>query len=320
MTNTVVSRLGQINHAGATDAMFLKLFAGEVIVDFDRATVFRDRHTIRQIANGKSAQFPFIGRATASYHTPGNWIDGQVIDHAEKVITIDDLLVSSTFISNIDEAMNHYDVRQPYSQELGRRLAKEYDQNVARVMVKAARSASPIAGRAGGSVIDHVNMATDGAVLEQALYVAAQTFDEKDVPDTDRSAFFRPAQFYLLAQREKLVNTQLGGKGSVAEGTLETVAGIDLVKSNNVPSTNVTTGPAKYQGDFTKTVAVIANKRAAATVKLMDLAMESEYEVRRQGTFMVAKYAVGHDVLQPDCSIELAVGAGGDTTLTPTTL
>lgn len=319
MTNTTVSRLGQSNGSGDADALFLKLFAGEVIVEFDRATVFKDRHTVRQIANGKSAQFPFIGRASAAYHTPGNFIDAGTIKHAEKVITIDDLLVASTFVANIDEAMNHYDVRQPYSQELGRILAQTFDINVARCMVKAARTASPITGRPGGSVIDHQSMVTDAATLEAAIFAAAQVLDEKYVPENERFGFFKPAQFYLLAQREKLINSFYGGKGSIAEGKLETVAGIELVKTNNVPSTNVSTGPSKYQGNFTNTVAVIGNKRAAATVKLMDLAMESEYEIRRQGTFMVAKYAVGHDILQPDCAVELAYN-GSDTDLTPTTV
>lgn len=315
MTNTTVSRLGQINAAGAADALFLKLFGGEVLVEFERSTVFKDRHFVRQIANGKSAQFPLIGRATAGYHTPGNFIDATAINHAEKVITIDDLLVAATFIANIDEAMNHYDVRQPYSQELGRILAQTYDTNVAHCMVLGARASSPLTGRAGGSVIDHEDMATDAAVLEAALFASAQALDEKYVPESDRSAFFRPAQFYLLAQRDKLINKELGGRGSIADGKLETVAGIELVKTNNVPSTNVNTGPSKYQGDFTDTVGIVANKMAAGTVKLLDLSMESEYEIRRQGTFMVAKYAVGHDYLRPDCAIELAVGAPGDVTL-----
>lgn len=319
MTNTTVSRLGQINHTGDVDALFLKIFGGEVIVSFDRNTVFKDRHTVRQITNAKSAQFPFIGQATASYHTPGNFIDGQKIDHAEKTIGIDDLLVAPTFIANIDEAMNHYDARQPYSKELGRILAQTFDINVARMMVKAARAANPVSGRAGGSTIDHEDMATDSDVLGKAIFAAAQVLDEKDVPDTERYGFFKPGQYYLLAQNKDLINKDWGGAGEISKGSFQSLANIEIVKTNNVPSTNVATGPTKYQGDYTKVVGIVANKRAAATVKLMDLAMESEYEIRRQGTFMVAKYAVGHDWLQPDCAVELATGASGDTSLTPTT-
>lgn len=55
MTNSTVSRLGQINAGGAADALFLKIFGGEVLVEFERNTVFKDRHFVRQITNGKSA-------------------------------------------------------------------------------------------------------------------------------------------------------------------------------------------------------------------------------------------------------------------------
>lgn len=307
MTDTTVSRLGQLNAAGDADALFLKLFGGEVLTEFERATVFKGRHFVRPIANGKSAQFPMIGGATAAYHTPGTFIDGQKIAHNEKVITIDDLLVAATFLSNIDEAKNHYEVRQPYAQELGRVLAQTYDKNVAQCMVLAARAASQITGRAGGSQISNANMATDGAVMEAAIYTAAQTFDEKYVPEGQRTLFVRPLQFYLLAQRDRLINKELGGTGSIAEGAVKTVANIDIVKTMNVPSTLVNAGPAKYQGDFTKTVGIVSTPMAAGTVQLLDLAMESEYEIRRQGTFMVAKYAVGHDFLRADCAIELKV-------------
>jgi hypothetical protein len=309
MTDTVVSRTGQINHSGDALALFLKVFSGEVLTEFERTTLFTDKHFIRQITSGKSAQFPLIGKASSRYHTPGTWIDGTKIDHAEKVITIDDLLIADTFIANIDEAMNHYDVRGPYSQELGRELAQAFDKNVARVMVLAARAANPLAGRAGGTRISNANMDTDKDALRTALFSAAQKLDEKNVPDTDRTAFFRPAQFYIMAQDPLLVNKLNGTAGAdLGKGTLDTVAGFPIVKTNNVPNaddTDNTDVHTKYRADFSAVQGIVSHKMAAGTVKLMDLAMDAQYEPRRQGTFTVAKYAVGHDWLRPECAVEL---------------
>ncbi|WP_207803093.1 hypothetical protein [Rhodopseudomonas palustris] len=309
MTDTVVSRVGQINHTGDALALFLKVFSGEVLTEFERTTMFTDKHFIRQITQGKSAQFPLIGKASSRYHTPGKWIDGTQIDHAEKVITIDDLLIADTFIANIDEAMNHYDVRGPYSQELGRELAQAFDTNVARVMVLAARATNPLAGRPGGTRISNANMDTDKDVLRTSLFSAAQKLDEKNVPAEDRTAFFRPAQFYIMAQDTTLVNKFYGNTGGdLGQGSLNTVAGFPIVKTNNVPGADDTANTdvhVKYRADFSKTVGIISHKMAAGTVKLMDLAMDAEYEPRRQGTFMVAKYAVGHDWLRPECAVEL---------------
>ncbi|WP_238122859.1 MULTISPECIES: hypothetical protein [unclassified Xanthobacter] len=309
MTNTTVSRLGQINGAGDASALFLKVFGGEVMTEFERLNVFEKLTYVRRITAGKSAQFPLVGRASSAYHTPGTWIDGTAIDHAEKTIVIDELLQSNTFIANVDEAMNHYDVRSIYSSELGQELAYQYDTHLGAVLTLAARAASPLTGRSGGSRITHADMLTDPARLEAALFTATQTLDEKNVSQQDRYAVFRPAQFYLLAQRDRLVDTNLGAKGAVASGVVETIAGLPIVKSNHVPSTSVATGPTKYQGDFTTTVGLVFNKYAAGTVKLLDIGVESEYEIRTQGTFFVAKYLVGHDVLRSDCAIEIATGA-----------
>ena len=44
-------------------------------------------------------------------------------------------------------------------------------------------------------------------------------------------------------------------------------------------------------------------KEAIGTVKLLDLATESEYQIERQGTLFVAKYAMGHGVLRPECAV-----------------
>lgn len=309
MANATPTRLGQINAAGATDALFLKLFAGEVLTAFKNATVFLDKHMVRTIEHGKSAQFPVFGKTTAGYHTPGTELVGKSIKQAERVITIDDLLVSDVFIANIDEAINHYDVRSPFSEELGDSLAQAFDRNVAQVGVLAARAAATITGGNGGSVITHANAATDGSQLAKMIFSGAQALDEKSNPENDRYAFVKPAQYYLMAQTTDVINRDWGGSGVYADGKVLKVAGISIVKSNNVPSTNVATGPAAYQGDFSKTVALVMHKRAVGTVKLLDLAMESAYDIRRQGTLMVAKYAQGHGVLRPESAVELALPA-----------
>lgn len=307
MTTSIVSRVGQINKAGAADALFLTQFGGEILTEFERATVFKNRHYVRQIKNGKTAQFPLIGTVTSSYHTPGNFIDGQAVGHAETSLTVDGLLVAPVFIDKVDELENHYDVRGPYATEMGRELANQYDVNVARCGILAARASNPLTGRPGGSRLTHANMATSGAQLGAGLFAAAQNFDEKNVGTSDITSYFRPAQYYLMAQEKDLINKDYNGAGSIASGHIQTVAGIDIVKTNNLPNTNVTTGLAKYQGDYSKTVGLVMNRWAVGTVQLMDIALDSEWEIRRQGTFMLAKMAVGHGPLRPECSYELAL-------------
>lgn len=305
MSNANPSRLGLIQGGSDNTALFLKVFSGEVLAAFEKATVFKDRTLSRSITSGKSAQFPAVWRTSAAYHTPGAEITGDVIPMNEKVITIDGLLLSSSFISNIDEAMNHYDVRSQYSKECGLALAYQYDKNVAQVGVLAARSAATFTGGDGGSSLTNASYGTDAAVLASGLFSAAQALDEKAVPTEDRAAYFRPAQYYLLAQNTTVINQWYGGQGSISEGNVLKVGGLEIVKSLHLPSTNITTGVATYQGDFSKTVGLVMHKSAVGTVKLMDMATEAAYDIRRQGTLVVAKYAAGHGVLRPEAAVEL---------------
>jgi hypothetical protein len=304
MANATPSRLGQVNLAGDDQALFLKVFSGEVLTAFHRQNVFLDRSMVRTISNGKSAQFPATGTVSAAYHTPGTEITGTAIPAAERVIVVDDLLIASAFIANIDEAKNHYDVRSTYSDEVGKALAETMDKNLAQVAVLAARGSATITGGNGGSALTNAAYATDSTVLAAGLFTAAQTLDEKNV-GAERNVFLRPAQYYLLAQNTTMINQWYGGQGAVSDGTILKVAGIEIVKTNALPNSNVTTGVAAYQGNFSTTVGLVMHKSAIGTVKLLDLATESDYDIRRQGTLILSKYAVGHGILRPECAVEL---------------
>jgi len=316
MANATPSRLGAANGAVANfdqkNALFLKVFAGEVLTAFDETNVMKDLHVSRTISSGKSAQFPVTGKANAAYHTVGTPLLGtQNIKHNEIVVNIDDVLIADTFIANIDEAKNHYDVRAEYSRLLGMALAKQFDVRCLQLGVLAARGSATVTGGNGGTAITDADAATNGASLAASIFEAAQAMDEKDVPENDRVAIVKPAQYYNLVQTTDVINRDFGGAGVYADGTVLRVAGIQIVKSNNVPTTNVSavTGENNtYHGNFSTTVALVMQKSAIGTVKLMDLAVErtsGDFEVMYQGTLMAAKYAMGHGILRPECAVEI---------------
>ncbi len=347
--DTTPSRAGQINSSGAVDALFLKKFAGEILTTFEENNVFKSLHTMRTIENGKSAQFPVTGVASASYYTPGqNIADAgnsylSDIKKNEVVITIDDVLLASTFLSSIDDVKNHYDIRSVYASELGKALAVRFDTAIAKVFIAAARSAATITGGKDGGVLDvsgnvmgNVSDGSDdsdntdptGAELVAALFTAAQALDENDVPADGRFCVLRPQEYYKLITggsgalviSTSAANQDVGGSGSLASGSIAQVAGIDIYKSTHIPSTNLSstsTGDgaasndvfggsgAGYNGNFTNSIGIVAHPSAVGTVKLLDLATESEYQISRQGTLFIAKYAMGHGVLRPEAAIEL---------------
>lgn len=298
-------RIGENNSGGDTDALFLEVFGGEVLTAYEETNVFEALQMVRHIDHGKSASFPATWKVNSSYHTPGAEISGQVSNVSERVITIDDLLIADVFIPVIDEAKNHYDYRSIYSSEAGRALAKTFDQNSAQVIALAARASATVTGGNGGTQLTNAAYATTGSTIAAGIFASAQALDEKDVPENDRYAVLRPAQYFLMAQTTNVINKDWGGSGVYAEGSVLKVAGVAVVKSNNVPSTNVTAGPTAYRGDFQTTQGLVFQKAAMGTVKLLDLAAEMEYDMRRQGTLIVSKYALGHGILRPEAAVEL---------------
>ncbi len=313
MSNATVSFLGKADNSGDDNALFLKVFSGEVLAAFARQNKMLGMTSVRTISQGKSAQFPAVGKTTAAYHTPGNEINGSVIKHNERVITIDDLLISDSFIAQLDEAKNHYDVRSIYSNEMGNALARTVDQHLLQLSILAAQATTTVNGENGGEVITDADAKTNAASLITSIFDAAQALDEKDVPETDRFCVVPPATYYNIVENDKILNRDFGGANGVyAEGQVLKVAGINIVKSNTAVSAFTDQSGASstgenntYNGDFSNTAAVVFHKSAIGTVKLMDLAMESEYDIRRQGTLMVAKMALGHGILRPEAAVEI---------------
>mgnify|MGYP003133082681 FL=1 len=327
MSNATVSRLGLVDNTGTDfDALFLKVFSGEVLSAFTRNNIFNEQlHSVRTITSGKSAQFPVLGTATASFHTPGNLLTGgNQIRHGERVISIDDLLIADVFVSRLEELKNHYDIRAQYADELGKALAKTYDENVAKMIAQASRASSTLTGIAGGLTLTLASGNTassdvTGDEIAAAIYDIAQAFDERDIPPTDRFCVLPPAEYYKLAESAtRTVNVDFnpgGGNGSFASGNVQQVAGIPIMKSNNVPQSNRSAASGEnnaYNGDDSKTIGLVFHKSAVGTVKLMDMTTEitgNDYATMYQGTLMVAKYALGHGILRPECAATIKLSA-----------
>lgn len=320
MTNAVISQLGVVNAATPADyaeanALFLKVFTGEVLTAFNEMNVFMPMHMVRTISHGKSASFNYTGKANARYHTSGTPVVGSnKIKHAETTINIDDKLIADVFIDELEEAKNHYEVRSEYSKQMGAALAREFDNRVAKVLTLAARASNKITGLPGGTRLTHANAKTDGAELANLLFSAAQTFDENDVWEGERYSVFKPAQYYLLVRQTNNINRDWDGRGSFAEGTIPQIAGIQIQKSNNVPSTDIAAVAGEqnsYAVNALTTAGLVFQKQAVGTVKLLDLAVQksgADFEIMYQGTLMVGKYAMGSGILRPECAIELATG------------
>ena len=248
---TSLTRQGQSNSTGDARALYLKLFSGEMFKGFQHETIARDLIMKRTLKNGKSMQFIYTGRTTAEYHTPGQSIlgnDQKAPPVAEKTVTIDDLLISSAFVYELDETLAHYDLRGEISRKIGYALAEKYDRKIFRAVTKAARQASPITKtnfvEPGGTQIrvgstgTNASDAYDSVKLVNAFYDAAAALDEKGVSGEGRVAVLNPRQYYELIQNVEtngLINRNERGDAIQSGNGIIEIAGITIYKSMNIP-------------------------------------------------------------------------------------
>jgi hypothetical protein len=319
MANANPASIGRVNASGSEDALFLKVFAGETITAFEQSSVTEGQEMVRSISSGKSATFPVMGRTSAAYHTPGSEIVGTDINHNEQIITINDLLVSSAFLSNIEEAKNHWDVRSSYSTEIGRALAFQKDKHVLQTIGQASLGSANATGLDGGTTLTNTSIASATAAtaanaMIDELFNAASALDSHYVPKEGRVAFIRLEEYYKLANGTNAVNVDFTqGNGGIDSGKVISIAGITLIPTPHFVASNVNSGVdqgSATQGgsnpqavNLSNYVCLVSHPSAVGTVKLMDLAVESEYDIRRQGTLMVAKYAMGHKALRPESAV-----------------
>jgi hypothetical protein len=310
---TVIASPGQVLSGGDRWASFLKIFAGEVLGAFERTTKTMDKHIIRTITNGKSASFPVMGRAVAKYLTPGNNLDDQrtKIEHNEKIIPIDGLLTSDVFITDIEEAMNHYDVRTEYSRQMGEALALAADAavlaEVSNLVLSTANipdgGGKPKGTGVGGRVVTGVaaQTAAFGQKIIEGLMTTRAIMTKNYVPGSERYFFCTPEVYtaILLALLPNVANYP--ALIDMETGNIKNVAGFEVIEVPHLLDGGVD-GKHAFDAKLTtaKITGVAMHRSACGTVKLRDLAMEQARRAEYQADQIIGKYAMGHGGLRPE--------------------
>lgn len=323
MANVNLTRPGQVNQAGDSRALLLKLFTGEVYEAFRNSLIAKPLIQSRTLRNGKEAQFIHTGKMTAGYHTPGTPILGNgtgtdgAPPQAETTITVDQLLVSSAFMYELDEVLAHYDLRGPVSRQIGQALAEHYDRRIFRVLDLAATASSPVTGEPGGFTVQlGANNEYNAQALVDGFFEAAAVLDERAAPRDGRHAVLSPRQYYSLISSvdTNILNRDIGNtQGNLNSGDgLYEIAGIKIHKSNNIPflgKYGTSTGPSIEARDatneknqygtntsFNNSCGLIFHRDAAACVDTIGPTVQTtggDVSIMYQGDLIVGKVAMG---------------------------
>ena len=310
---------GAKQNTGDQLALFLKVFSGEVLTAFTQASKVMNNHMIKTIDSGKSTSFPVMGRGKAHYLPAGSNLDDlrEAIPHNEVVINIDGLLTSDVLITDIFEAMNHYDVRGEYAKQLGEALAIAADgATVAEIAKLVKKNTENITGLGKGIVVEKtltggagINYETGKAVIDGLLEMKAK-WTTQYVPEEERFAYITPEVESAIITSKDAINRDYGAVASIVDGNIDKLCGFKIIavphlKAGGADKTGMLgTAPEGhvFPTEYTKALAVCAHRTAVATVKLKDLQLEHARRPELQADMIIAKNAVGHGGLRPEAS------------------
>lgn len=325
-------KVGTNQGKGSSDAdalaLFLKVFGGEVLTAFARRSVTMDKHMVRTIQNGKSAQFPVMGRTKGYYLKPGESLDDkrQDIKHAEKTITIDGLLTSDVLIYDIEDAMNHYDVRSEYSAQLGEALALAADGAVFAEMAALCNlptaSNENIAGLGTATVLEVgtkaalADQAALGTAILKGLTTARAKLTNNYVPASDRKFYTTPDNYSAILAALMPNSANYAALIDPETGNIRNVMGFEVIEVPHLTSggagddaagTNQkhafpATVSATNKVALPNVVGLFNHRSAVATLKLKDMALERARRAEYQADQIIGKYAMGHGGLRPEAA------------------
>lgn len=325
-------------------ALGLKLFSGEVFNAFvDEALTVGKVRTISVPDGATSVQFIQTGTVTGGFHQAGTQITSQITKQQQRTIALDDILYAATWWPMEYDLIGHVETRGEYARQAGITIANANDTGNFAELIKAARSAATIPGQtSAGSQIssDKFKLSADAGVdggavdetelavaLFNAIFAAAELYDTKNVPFGQRYMALRPYHYHLLvrtimSQGFSLTNKDyMGMPANINDATLPPIAGIQILKSNRVPSTNLTaTGDAhggtpntqaaipvhtNHVVDCRKTIGIIWTPEAVGNAVRQGIATKAESQLDYLGELIVSMNLIGIGVLRPECAIEI---------------
>lgn len=332
---------GKGQAAGDELALFLKVFGGEVLTAFERQAKSLSKVMVRTISSGKSAQFPVMGRTTARYLKQGESLDTgrKDIKHAERVISIDGLLATDVLIYDIEDAMNHYDVRAEYSKQMGEALAMATDTANYAEMAKLINARTPstknenIAGLGSSAMVvvgtkDLTDAAKQGEFILQALTLLRAEFTKRYVPTGDRTFFTGPDVYSAILAALMPNAANYAALIDPETGNIRNVMGFEIVETPHMTAADAD-GPVDVPTDAfdssghifpvtgtdigtwgtadggvtigkNNACGIAMHRSAIATLKLKDMALERARRPEYQADQIIAKYAMGHGGLRPE--------------------
>lgn len=302
--------IGNNNGAGSSLELFEGRMMTDVVLYFQETNVLRDLITVKNITSGKSAAFPIVGNTSAVLKTnDASELVVQNIKHTDRVINIQGLLVAHSYVTDIDDAMLHYDPKAAHTESIGRSLSKYYDEQAILTAISAGKIVdATTAASAGLKAFDddrftkEITVAlaniTSGAAIYAASVAAMTEYRSKDIVG-DPSYLYRPAQYFALLNNPSQDGLTWVNDEYAQSGKVPMVLGGKVYYSPHFPAGTGTAG-AIAAGDY---LGLLFSKESVGAVELLSTSVRADYVPTRVSTLIVGKMAYGMGVLNHGAAV-----------------
>ena len=304
--------VGENNGAGGGTAreLFQQKAATDVLKYFKVTNVARELITNDSIESGKSKAFPVVGNATASSRDEETLAELSLdsVKATERVISIGDLTIAHSWISDLDNAMVHYNASAAHIESIGRALAKAVDIAIIAKVIEAGRIVDASAATAAGlkTFADDVfssvpqtqqdfNTAMTGDEVQAMMALAMTEFRDKDCVG-DPVYLLRPQPYFALLNNAAQTGLTWVNDPYAQSGKVPMVLGAKVMYSPNFPAVTSTPGDENAVG-------VLFAKEAVGILELLSVSIKTDYIPTRVADLMVGKLAVGYGILNHGSAI-----------------
>ena len=303
-----------VNNGGAGDtrALYQKKVATDVLKYFKSTNVAKELVTNDRIESGKSKAFPIVGNATAATRAANvvSELAEQSLKATEREIVIGSMTVAHSWISDLDDAMVHYNSKAAQIESIGRALSKSVDEAIIAKLIEAGRIVDGTAATAAGletfdddvftSITQDQNdfdAALTGAEIMVHMHAAMTEFRDKDCVG-DPVYLLRPQPYFALLNNASQTGLTWVNDPYAQSGKVPMFLGAKVVYSPHFPAVTTTTGDENAYG-------VLFSKEAVGVLELLSVNIRTDYVPTRLSHLMTGKLAVGYGILNHACAITM---------------
>lgn len=307
--------IGLNNGAGADDRLlFEKKMSTDVLKYFQSTNIMKPLVTNKSITAGKSEAFPVVGNATAAeINNDAAELAIQNLKSTEREIVIGKMTVAHSWITDLDNAMVHYDSKSAQVESIGRSLAKLVDEKILLKVIEAGRIVDAAAATAAGLLAfdDDIFTAsktilladiTTGSKVYTAMVDAVTEYVDKDVVG-EPVFVLRPSSYFALLNNAANTGLTWVADEYAQSGKVPMVMGKRVMTSPHFPA-HTGVGGIPAVGDCQ---GVLFSKESVGVLELLSVSIRTDYVPTRVSHLITGKMAVGYGVLNHSCAIAIDI-------------